>query len=137
MLADPRADALLDEFAAKWPDYKQVESHDVDTKLFPRFTPALARRCGSRPVASCRSSCARMAVPEMLSARFTFVDSALATHYGLTRSGGPATDFVRVDTSSAPRAGLLTLGAFLTTTAQTGLRRSNGETSSSPACSAA
>ena len=117
MLADPRADALLDEFAAEWLDFKQLESHDVDTKLFPRFTPALARsmRLEARRFVQefLRSE---LAVPEMLSSRFTFIDSALATHYGLTRSGGAAADFVRVDTASAPRAGLLTLGAFLTTT---------------------
>src|SRR6185503_2846391 len=53
---------------------------------------------------------------DLLGARFSFVDSTLATFYGLTRSGGAATDFVRVDTSSAPRIGLLTLGAFLTAT---------------------
>jgi hypothetical protein len=117
LLADPKADALLDEFAAQWLDYKSLESHEVDTRAFPRYTPALARSMrlearrfmqeflrGAQPVS------------EMLSARFTFLDAALATHYGLARTGGATGDFVRVDTSSAPRAGLLTLGAFLTAT---------------------
>jgi hypothetical protein len=118
LLADARADALLDEFAAEWLDYKHVEQHEVDTRLFPRYTPALARsmRLEARRFVQefLRSD---LAVPEMLSARFTFLDSALATHYGLTRpAGGAATDFTRVDTSTAPRAGLLTLGAFLTAT---------------------
>jgi hypothetical protein len=52
----------------------------------------------------------------MLNAKFTFANSALATHYGLTASGASNTQFVRVDTSNAPRAGLLTLGALLTNT---------------------
>jgi hypothetical protein len=118
LLADSRADALLDEFAAEWLDYKHVEQHEADARLFPRYTPALARsmRLEARRFVQefLRSD---LPVPEMLSARFTFLDSALATHYGLTRpAGGAATDFTRVDTSSAPRAGLLTLGAFLTAT---------------------
>jgi hypothetical protein len=118
LLADPRADALLDEFAAEWLDYKHLEQHEVDTRLFARYTPALARsmRLEARRFVQefLRSD---LAVPEMLSARFTFLDSALATHYGLTRpAGGMPTDFTRVDTSSAPRAGLLSLGAFLTAT---------------------
>ena len=80
-----------------------MDSHDVDPKMFPKYTPAL--------LASMRLEARRFVqeflrsepVQQMLSARFTFVDSALATHYGLTRSGGAATDFVRVDTSSTNR----------------------------------
>jgi hypothetical protein len=118
MLADPRADALLDEFAAQWLDYKSLEAHEVDTRLFTRYTPALARSMkleARRFVQEFLRS--DLPVAEMLSARFTFLDGALATHYGLTRTGGAAAgDLVRVDTSSAPRSGLLTLGAFLTAT---------------------
>jgi hypothetical protein len=118
LLADPRADALLDEFAAEWLNYKDMEQHEVDTKLFPKYTPALARsmRLEARRFVQ-EFLRTELGVPEMLSARFTFLDSALATHYGLTRpAGGAATDFTRVDTSAGPRAGLLTLGAFLTST---------------------
>ena len=118
LLADPRADALLDEFAAEWLNYKEMEQHEVDTKLFPKYTPALARsmRLEARRFVQ-EFLRTELGVPEMLSARFTFLDSALATHYGLARpAGGAATDFTRVDTSAGPRAGLLTLGAFLTST---------------------
>ena len=117
MLADPRADTLLDAFAGEWLDYRTIDGHDVDPKIFPKATPAL--------LASMRLEARRFVqeflrsdvpVQQMLSARFTFVDSMLATHYGLTRSGGAAGDFVRVDTSSTNRSGLLTLGAFLTST---------------------
>jgi len=117
MLADPRADTLLDAFAGEWLDFRSIDSHDVDAKVFPKSTPAL--------LASMRLEARRfvqeflrsdMPAQQMLSARFTFVDSALATHYGLTRSGGTASELVRVDTSSTNRSGLLTLGAFLTST---------------------
>jgi hypothetical protein len=117
MLGDSRADALLDNFAAEWLEFKSLETHEVDTRTFPRYTPALARSMkleARRFVQEFLRS--PMPVSDMLGARFTFIDSALATHYGLTRTGGAAADLVRVDTASAPRAGLLTLGAFLTTT---------------------
>jgi hypothetical protein len=71
-----------------------------------RFVQEFLR--GQRPVA------------EMMNARFTFVNTALATHYGLSATGASATQFVRVDTSSSPRAGLLTLGALLTSTSYAG-----------------
>jgi Protein of unknown function (DUF1592)/Protein of unknown function (DUF1588)/Protein of unknown function (DUF1587)/Protein of unknown function (DUF1595)/Protein of unknown function (DUF1585) len=117
MLADPRADSLLDEFAAEWLAFKSLEDHEVDAVAFPKYTPALAlaMKLEARRFVQEFLRTA-LAAPTMLSSRFTFVDSTLATHYGLSRTGGAAADFVRVDTSSAPRAGLLTLGAFLTAT---------------------
>lgn len=118
MLADRRADALLDTFAAQWLDYADLTTHEVEPKAFPRYTPTLARSMQSEArrfvEEFLRSS---MPVEQMLSARFTFVDAALATHYGLPApSGATNNQLARVDTSAAPRSGLLTLGAFLTTT---------------------
>jgi len=117
MLADPRADTLLDEFAAEWLAFKDLENHDVNAATFPKYTPALALSMkleARRYVQEFLRTA--LAAPTMLSSRFTFIDSTLATHYGLSRTGGAAADFVRVDTSSAPRAGLLTLGSFLMAT---------------------
>lgn len=119
MLADARAGALLDNFTAEWLDFNDLESHEVQTTSFPRYTPALLQ--------SMRLEARRFfeeflrtdhPVTELLSARYTFLDATLAGYYGLPRSaaGAAATDFVRVDTTAAPRAGLLTLGALLTTT---------------------
>ncbi len=117
MLADARADALLDGFAGRWLAYSGLETHEVEAAKFPKYTTAVSRAMkteamrfvqeflrGTRPVS------------EMLNAKFTFVNSSLATFYGLDASGASATQFVRVDTSNSPRAGLLTLGALLTTT---------------------
>jgi len=116
MLADPRADTLLDSFAAEWLAFKGLEDHDVDAATFPKYTPALALSMKSEARRYVQEFLRNaLAAPTMLSSRFTFVDSTLAAHYGLSRTGAAA-DFVRVDTSSAPRAGLLTLGSFLTAT---------------------
>lgn len=119
LLDDPRADTLLDNFTAKWLDFAGLESHEVASEQFPKFTPALA--------ASMKGEARRfmqeflrnpIKVSGLFDARFTFVDATLANFYGLTRAGGGnATDFVKVDTTGTDRQGLLTLGAFLTTTA--------------------
>jgi hypothetical protein len=115
MLADPKSDALLDGFAGQWLDFRNLAEHEVDAAVFPAFKPAL--------IASMQNEARRYfseflhtetPVQGLLSGRFSFVDSTLATFYGLTRpAGGAAGEFVRVDTTNANRAGMLTMGAFL------------------------
>jgi hypothetical protein len=117
MLADPRADALLDDFAAEWLAFKSLEDHEVDARVFPKYTPllALSMKLEARRFVQ-EFLRTELAAPAMLTSRFTFVDATLATHYGLSRTGGVAGELLRIDTSGAPRTGLLTLGAFLTAT---------------------
>lgn len=117
MLEDTRADALLDGFAGRWLGYRDLDTHEVDKAKFPKFTAALAQAMDSEASRFVQEFLrGTRPVSELMNARFTFVNSALASHYGLTASGASATQFVRVDTTSAPRAGLLTLGALLTNT---------------------
>jgi hypothetical protein len=118
LLADPRADALLDVFAGQWLNYRALPAHEVEATAFPQFTPALANSMGleaRRFVQEFLRS--DRPVIEMLTARFTFLDAGLATLYGITRPAGSAAGtLVRVDTAALPRSGILTLGAFLTGT---------------------
>jgi hypothetical protein len=119
MLSDPRADALLDNFTAKWLDFGSIDSHEVSPDYFPAYTPTL----GASMKAEARRYMQEflhtpLNVSNLLDAKFTFVDATLAKFYGLTRTGAAnATDLVKVDTTGSQREGLLTLGAFLTTTA--------------------
>ncbi len=118
MLADSRSDRLLDRFAALWLDFSSLDTHEVSTVDFPKFTPALevsmkaeARRYLQEFLAT------SLPVSGLFASRFTFLDATLASHYGVARSGADsASEFVRVDTTGTQRQGLLTLGAFLTTT---------------------
>ncbi len=123
MLADSRADALLDNFAARWLDYYDVEKHEVNAALFPEFTPALGesmKREANAFIADMIRS--EFPVPEMLLATHTFVDEALSAHYGFTQAR-PADvapgELWRVDAADSERGGLLTLGALLTHTSLT------------------
>jgi hypothetical protein len=117
MLADPRAEALLDTFAAQWLEYDDLETHEVESAAFPGYGPELARsmRLEARRFIQ-EFLMSPTAVGTMFNAGFTFVDNTLATHYGLPSPGAAGGEFARVDTTGAPRPGLLTLGAFLTAT---------------------
>lgn len=121
MLEDPRADALLDNFAARWLHYENLERHDVDATLFPSFGPELARAMKQEANLFIREHFQRdLPIPELLLSKFTYVDEQLNEHYGLASSrpeGLAPGEMWRVDTSSSEeRGGLLTLGALLTST---------------------
>ncbi len=120
MLADPRAAALSENFAGQWLHFRELD-HEPDVRAFPTYTPALLtsmRQEAQRFFADFLASTTPFS--ELLSARFTYVDSALATHYGLpAQSGMQAGQMWRADTTGVPRSGILTLGAVLTSTSMT------------------
>ncbi|HEX6764545.1 MAG TPA: DUF1592 domain-containing protein, partial [Polyangiaceae bacterium] len=117
MLADPRASALSDNFAGQWLEFRDP-THEPDVRAFPNYTPALATSMANEAKAFFADFLASAApIGELLSARFTYVDAALASHYGLpAQSGTGPGQMWRADTSSVERSGLLTLGAVLTAT---------------------
>jgi hypothetical protein len=119
MLADPRADTLLDNFSGKWLDFVNLPSHEVDATLYPKYTSALATSFQGEARRYMQEFLrTTLNVTGIMNAHFTFVDANLATFYGLTRTGATnATDFIKVDTTGSQRQGMLTLGAFLTDTA--------------------
>jgi hypothetical protein len=123
MLEDPRAEALLENFAARWLDYYDIERHEVNAEVFPEFTPALAesmKREANFFIADMLRS--DVSVREMLLATHTFVDEGLSAHYGLTEpppADAAPGELWRVDTPDSERGGLLTLGALLTHTSLT------------------
>jgi hypothetical protein len=120
MLADPRAAAFSENFAGQWLHFREL-SHEPDVRAFPSYTPALyasMKQEAQRFFADFLSS--NEPLSGLLSARFTYVDSALAAHYGLPVQTGMAPGQMwRADTSGTERSGILTLGALLTATSMT------------------
>lgn len=118
MLDDERSRGLIETFFASWLGYRELLEHEVEASLFPSYGPALA---GYMLEEASRFSeeflTSRRPAREMLDAGFTYLNGALATHYGLSvpPSTGPEA-FVRVDTYGTTRSGVLTLGAVLTST---------------------
>jgi len=113
LLADPRADALVSNFAGQWLFLRELknvrpDSPDFDENLrrsFQQETELLFRTIvrEDRPII------------DLLDADFTFVDERLAKHYGMAGIRGSRVRRVPL-AANDPRRGLLGHGSVLTVT---------------------
>ncbi|WP_239492557.1 DUF1592 domain-containing protein [Luteitalea sp. TBR-22] len=116
MLADPRARALVGNFAAQWLHLRNLEAMTPDMRLFPDFDDNLRqafREETERFVDSVRVE--DRSVLDLLRADYTFLNERLARHYGLPHVYGPRFRRVSLDPASG-RGGLLRHGSVLTVT---------------------
>jgi hypothetical protein len=113
MLADPKAGALVDNFASQWLQLRQLASvqpqgREFDDNLREAFAEEARLMFGSI-LREDRS------ILELLDADYTFVNERLARHYGI--EGVVGDQFRRVLLpKDSPRRGLLGKGAVLTVT---------------------
>ena len=117
MLADPRAeDALVGNFAAQWLNLRRVEEVVVDPEKYPNYDLSLLQAFQRETELFVGSTISEdRGVPELLNARYTFVNERLARHYGIP--GVYGSRFRRVAlTNPEQRGGLLAEGALLATT---------------------
>jgi len=114
MLDDPRADALVSNFAGQWLQLRNVETVKPDPVIFP-FDETL-RQSFVTETALFVSSIFRedRSLLDLLSADYTFVNQRLAEHYGIPRVYG--SQFRRVTLTDVNRHGLLGQGSVLTVT---------------------
>jgi hypothetical protein len=114
MLDDPRADALVSNFAGQWLQLRNVATVKPDPVVLP-FDEAL-RQAFLTETTLFVSSLFRedRSLLELLSADYTFVNQRLAEHYGIPRVYG--SQFRRVTVTDANRRGLLGHGSVLTVT---------------------
>ena len=113
MLADPRAEALVSNFAGQWLYLRNVSVPQPDFRLFPDFDENL-RHAFRRETELLFESIMRedRSVVDLLAADYTFVNERLARHYGIPHVYGD--HFRRVSTKDHPmRGGLLGQGSFL------------------------
>jgi hypothetical protein len=113
MLADPRAEMLVDNFAAQWLGLRELGQHKVSSERYPAFDDAL-RTAMIEEAKLFFTEFLRTERPlrDFLGGSLHFVDSRLSAHYGLTVQ--PGQTFMRVDTPLGTRRGFLGLAAFLT-----------------------
>ena len=115
MLADPRSQALVENFAAQWLYLRDfVAVRRPDDRLFPDFDEGL-RRAMARETELFFGAMLRenRSVYDLLRADFTFVNDRLARHYGI--AGVYGSQFRRVSLpADSPRRGLLGQGSILT-----------------------
>ncbi|MGV3592573.1 MAG: DUF1592 domain-containing protein, partial [Gammaproteobacteria bacterium] len=109
MLADDRAHALVENFALAWlnlDELEQVEPQD------PGFNAAMRQNFETEMRLFLESILLEdRSVTELLNADYTFVNEALARHYGIAGVYGP--QFRRVQLTDENRYGLLGKGAML------------------------
>lgn len=116
MLADPKAQALVDNFAGQWLYLRALDVAQPDPLLYPGFDEPLrtAMRQETQLVFT-EFLHGDLPLRGMLDAPFTYVNDRLALLYGLPPPGSDVPQ--RVDLSGAPtRLGLLGQGAILTVT---------------------
>lgn len=115
MLADRRADALVDNFAFQWLRLQSVKEADPDGGLYPNFTRNLGESM-TRETKLLFESILRenRSVLDLLTADYTFVDEVLAKHYGIP--GVQGSQFRRVPITDPNRLGLLGQSSVLTLT---------------------
>ena len=114
MLDDPRADALVSNFAGQWLHLRNVETVKPDPVILP-FDESL-RQAFLTETTLFVSSIFRedRSLLDLLSADYTFVNQRLAEHYGIPRVYG--SQFRRVTVTDENRRGLLGQGSVLTVT---------------------
>jgi hypothetical protein len=115
MLDDPRADALISNFAGQWLYTRGLSQQKPDPDAFPEFDESL-RAAFQRETELFFQNILREDRPllELLDANYTFLNQRLAEHYGIPNIYGP--QFRKVTLTDANRGGLLGQGSLLTVT---------------------
>ena len=115
MLADPKANAVVDNFAGQWLRLRNVADWKPDPEKYPQFDQSL-RQALQRETELFFASIIRedRSVAELLSAGYTFLNERLARHYGIEGVHGPY--YRRVTLAGEERGGILTHGSILTVT---------------------
>jgi hypothetical protein len=115
MLADPRASAIVTNFAGQWLHLRNVRNVQPNTDEFPDFDDNL-RQAFRRETELLVDSIIRedRSVVDLLTADYTFVNERLARHYGI--AGVYGSHFRRVPVTDDARRGLLGHGSVLAVT---------------------
>ncbi len=116
MLADPRSEALVNNFAEQWLYLRNLASANPDARTFPDFDDNL-RQAFRRETELFFESIMRedRSILDLLRANYTFVNERLAKHYEIPNIYGSR--FRRVTFGPDDhRGGLLSQGSILTVT---------------------
>ena len=122
MLRDPKASALVENFAGQWLQFKNIDVVRPDLERFPVFDEGL-RQAMRRETELFIEDIVRNdhSVLDLLDAKYTFVNERLARFYSIPNVTGP--EFRRVDVSGMERGGgilsqasILTISSYSTRT---------------------
>src|SRR5437762_8762617 len=115
MLADPRSQALVDNFAEQWLFLRNVKSTAPNMEAFPDFDDNLRQAMHQETKLFFASIMGEdRNIMDLLTANYTFVNERLARHYGIPNIYG--SQFRRVTITDEARRGLLGQASILTVT---------------------
>ncbi|MFM7204939.1 MAG: DUF1592 domain-containing protein [Myxococcota bacterium] len=110
MLTDPRAQALVDNFAGQWLYTRSVATASPEPSLFPDFDESLRAAMIQETLLFFRTFLDEdRSLLELVDADDTFLNARLAQHYGIEGDFGE--DFVRVKLPRETRGGILSHGS--------------------------
>lgn len=108
MLQDPKAKALVHNFAGQWLSIRGLGDVFKDVQTFPKYTPSLVLSMRKEREKFFESFIDRdRKLQELLLSDRTFVNQELASFYGLPDTGVPQDEFVEVSLGDANRRGIL------------------------------
>ncbi len=112
MLADPRAKALITNFAFDWLQVDSMDKIQADPNVFAYFDEDLRNAFKTEMELFVGSVLLQdRPVTDLLNAHWTYLNERLALHYGIRNVRGSA--FRRVELTDSHRFGLLGKGAIL------------------------
>ena len=113
MLQDPKARALVENFAGQWLELRRLESVAPDREKFPEFDDYLRMSMRQETEMFFENLIRNdRSILDMIDAKYTFVNEKLASFYDIP--GVKGTDFRKVDLTGTPRGGVLTQASVLT-----------------------
>ncbi len=115
MLRDPRSSALAENFGGQWLQIRNLKRVDPDPGKFPQFTDELREAMATETNLFFESVVKEdRSLLSFIDADYTYVNEALAKHYGIDGIAGP--EFQRVSVDPNVRGGLLGQASVLTVT---------------------
>jgi mono/diheme cytochrome c family protein len=115
MLADPKSERFVSNFAGQWLYLRNLSNHQPNSMVFPDFDDNLRQAFWREAELFFESIVLEdRNVLDLMTADYTFVNERLAQHYGIPNVYG--SNFRRVTLTEDARKGLLGKGAILTVT---------------------
>jgi hypothetical protein len=115
MLKDPKARALVENFAGQWLQLRNLNTAAPDPGVYPAFDDALRTAMVKETELFFEAVMKEdRSILDFVDANYTFVNERLARHYGIPGVKGDA--FRRVELPGGQRGGVLTQASILTLT---------------------
>jgi mono/diheme cytochrome c family protein len=117
MIADPKSQALVDNFAGQWLHLRNLDNINPNSDEFPDFDNNLRQSFKQEAELFFASIMNEdRSLLDLMTADYTFVDERLAHHYGIPQVYGSHFRRVQLGPDMAPRHGLLGKGGILMAT---------------------